>query len=259
MVVAYEGTGYAGFQAQANAPTIQGELETAIANLTGAITRIRGASRTDSGAHADGQVVDFLTSSRLPPQVIRSALNHHLPDSIRVLKIEEVATTFHSRRSAIWREYRYSVLNRAVLAPLLRRTHHLETGHVDISRMRQAASSLIGHRDFRAVATGHPEDRSAVRRVIKWEVTKQPADGDIVVIDCIANGFLRHQIRRVNSILLEIGKGKRPIHAMAEALAGRTGGMQPAPTLPARGLCLRNVHYSENEHFLKVADKHETD
>lgn len=259
MVVAYEGTGFAGFQAQADTSTIQGELESAIAKLTGTATRIRGAGRTDSGAHACGQVADFLTTSRLSPAVIQEALNFHLPDAIRVLKTEEVAATFHSRRSALWREYRYSVLNRAVMAPLLRRTHHLEPASLDIPQMRQAATSLIGYRDFRAVSTGYPEDRSAVRRVMRWDVKRLPANSDIVVIDAVATGFLRHQIRRVNSILLEIGKGKRPVHAVAEALAGRVVGSQQAPTLPARGLCLRSVHYSEDEHFLKVTDEHETD
>ena len=258
LVVAYEGTGYAGFQLQAAAPTIQGELENAIARLTGAPARIRGASRTDSGAHADGQVVDFLTDGNHAPSVFQAALNHYLPDAIRILAASEVPAEFHSRRSAARRDYRYSILNRAIPSPLLRRTHHLEPALLDIASMRKAAVSLLGIRDFRQIATGHPIDRSAVRLVYRWDVNRLSDTSDVIVIDCAANGFLRHQIRRANAVLVEIGKGKLPLHAMADALAGRTPNQRQIATLPARGLCLRSVHYPQYDHLLKVANYHET-
>ena len=251
MLVAYDGAGYAGFQAQANAPTIQGEIEAAIAKLTREQIRIRGASRTDAGAHARGQVVDFLTASALPPAVFRNGLNHHLPAAIRILKTAAVPAPFHSRRSARWRRYRYHILNREVLNPLHRLTHHLEPAPLDLPRMQQAATSLIGHRDFRAIAAGHPADKSAIRRVLQWDIASSPAEPDVVIIDCVANGFLRHQIRKANGILLEIGKAKLPMHALAEALAGRPlGGRQPA-TLPARGLCLQSVCYPPHQDYLQ--------
>ena len=156
LVVAYEGTDYAGFQLQGNAPTIQGELEAAMSRLIGTPTRIRGASRTDSGAHACGQVVDFSTDSKHAPSVFRAALNHYLPDAVRVLAASEVPTEFHSRRSAARRDYRYSILNRAIASPLLRRTHYLEPTPLDVTAMQRAATSLLGIRDFRQIATGHP-------------------------------------------------------------------------------------------------------
>ena len=112
--------------------------------------------------------------------------------------------------------------------------------------------------DFRQIATAHPAEQSAVRQVFQWDVKRQNDDRDVIVIDCAANGFLRHQIRRANAVLVEIGKGKLPIHAVADALAGRTQRLHNIPTLPAKGLCLQHVHYPEFNHLLKVASYHET-
>jgi tRNA pseudouridine38-40 synthase len=260
LVVEYEGTDYAGFQSQVGSPTIQNELEDAIAKLTGTPSRIRGASRTDAGAHASGQVVDFTTRSQLVPGTLISALNYYLPESIRVVSACDVPPEFHSRYDAASREYRYSIFNRQIASPLLRRTHHLETVPLDLVRIRQAATSLVGIRDFRQISTGHPVERSAVRRVFKWETNSHPNMPDVITIDCAANGFLRHQIRRANAVLVEIGKGKLPVHAMADTLAGRTLHQRNIRTLPAKGLRLNTVHYPHYDHLLnpKVEGKHET-
>ena len=254
LVVAYEGTEYAGFQWQAGAPTIQGELEKAFARLTGEVVRMRGASRTDSGAHALGQVVDLETESVHEPEVIVAAMNHYLPEAIRVRFAGDMPPSFNARRSAVERRYRYSIVNRAIPSPLLRRTHHRERVPLDLAAMEQAAGSLLGIRDFRQIATGHPEDQSAVRQVFNWNVKRSPSDTAVIYIDCAANGFLRHQIRRANAVLAEIGKGKLPLHAMSETLAGHTQRQHQIATLPAKGLCLQSVHYPEHNHLLKVAN-----
>lgn len=257
LTLAYDGAGYAGFQLQANAPTIQGELETAIARMTGETIRIRGASRTDAGAHAGGQVVDFLTRKSFSEEVFRRGINHHLPEAIRILTATCVPQVFHSRRSAVLRRYRYCILNHRHPSPLLRHSHHHVAEPLNVQLMQQAASSLIGIRDFRQISTGHPENQSAIRRVSRWDIYQNPTD-DLIIINCAANGFLRHQIRRANAILVEIGRLKQPVHAMAEALAGR----QPFPgqiaALPAHGLCLVSVHYPEYDDLLKVNDYDET-
>ncbi len=258
LVVAYEGANYAGFQLQADVPTIQGELEKAFNRLTGERARVRGASRTDSGAHALCQVVDLVTDTAHGTDVVVAAMNHYLPDDIRIILASDVPETFHARRSATRRDYRYSIANRPVPSPLLRRTHHAEPVPLDLEAMRTATHSLVGIRDFGQIATAHPRDQSAVRRVFQWDVKRQTDDPDVIVIDCAANGFLRHQIRRTNAVLLEIGKGRLPIHATADALAGRTQQLHNIPTLPAKGLCLRSVHYPEFNHLLKVASYHET-
>ena len=258
LVVTYEGAQYAGFQLQAAVPTIQGELEKAFNRLTGEHARVRGASRTDSGAHAICQVVDLATRSTHENRVIVAAMNHYLPDDIRVIAASEAPQEFHARRSATRRDYRYSIVNRPVPSPLLRRTHHAEPAPLNLDAMQMAAHSLLGIRDFRHIATAHPDDRSAVRQVFQWDVKRQSDDQDVIVIDCAANGFLRHQIRRANSVLVEIGKGKLPIHAVADSLAGRTQQLHNIPTLPAKGLCLQRVHYPEFNHLLKVDSYHET-
>ena len=258
LVVAYEGTQYAGFQLQADVSTIQGELERAFNRLTGERARVRGASRTDSGAHAICQVVDLTTGATHGTNVVVAAMNHYLPGDIRVLLASDVPEAFHARRSATRRDYRYSIANRPVPSPLLRRTHHEEPTPLDLDAMRMATHSLLGIRDFRQIATAHPADQSAVRQVFRWDVKRQSDDPDVIVIDCAANGFLRHQIRRANAVLVEIGKGRLPIHAIADTLAGRTQQLHNIPTLPAKGLCLRSVHYPEFNHLLKVASYHET-
>lgn len=174
LVAAYDGTGYAGFQLQSNSPTIQGELEIAFSKLTGETVRVRGASRTDAGAHAMGQVVDVATLSRHGTDTIAAAMNHYLPPAIRIITAVEVPFQFHARRSASARTYRYSILNREIASPLLRHSHHTVTGVLDLPRMRAAARSLIGIRDFRQLSTGHPADQSAVRQVFRWDVKSNP-------------------------------------------------------------------------------------
>ena len=237
--VEYQGTGYNGFQLQLNQPTIQGALETALARFTGEAIRIRGASRTDSGAHAIAQVVDFPTACRHPAARFPAALNYFLPEDIRVLRAMPVADGFHSRRSALGRVYQYRILARPEPSALRRHTHLWERQPLDTERMAAAAQSLTGTHDFRPIAPGHPQDRSAVRTVTHWEVRRE---ADTVVIQSEANGFLKQQIRNANGILLEIGKGNQPTALLQRILAGDS--IPPAiPLLPARGLCLIEVKY----------------
>ena len=240
MVVEYDGTRYAGFQLQRDQPTIQGEIETAINRFTGEHARIRGASRTDSGAHAQGQVVDFLTQARYPIERFPHALNHYLPQDIKVQETHRVGLDFNSRRDAESRTYRYRILNRPWPSPIHRLDHHWEREPLDIDRMNGAAQALVGVHDFRPLSTGFPQDRSAVREVFRWVVT---AEEDAVVVECEATGFLRHMIRRANAILVEVGKVRWPERATEEALLD-TGeqALQPL-SLPARGLCLMKVKY----------------
>ena len=237
--VEYQGTNYNGFQLQLNQPTIQGALEDSLGRFTGEQIRLRGASRTDSGAHALGQVVDFVTGSRHAAERFVPALNYFLPDDIRVRKALPVATEFHSRRSASSRVYQYRILARAEPTALLRHTHLWMREPLNLARMEEAAEALVGTRDFRAIASGHPEERSAVRTVTRWDVRQ---DGETVVVESESNGFLKQQIRKANGILVEIGKGKQPVELMKRTLEGARG-VPEIPLLPARGLCLMKVNY----------------
>ena len=212
-------------------------MEKALARFTGQETRIRGASRTDSGAHAKGQVVDFLTGTQHPLERFAPALNYHLPEDINILEAYRVDEDFDSRRCALSRTYQYSILNRPAPSPLRRRTHLWIRECLDVGKMAEAAQLLVGAHDFRALAAGHPKERSAVREVLRWEVKRAE---DNIVIECEANGFLKQQIRKANGILTEIGRGKYPVELVTQALAGAAAG---TPLLPAHGLCLISVKY----------------
>lgn len=244
LVVEYEGGNYAGFQRQVRQPTIQGAIETALNRLTGERIRIRAASRTDAGAHALGQVVDFLTGSRHSADTFRKALNYHLPPDIRVQQVWAMEPDFHSRLDAGSRIYRYQILNRPQAPALRRREWAWIREPLTAERMNRAAQDLVGLHDFRPLARGHPPDKSAVRQVYRWAVEDSGAE---VVIHCEANGFLRQQIRRANAILVEIGKGHWPGDTLRRILAGEavpeTAGKMPL--LPAGGLCLVEVTYPD--------------
>ncbi len=211
--------------------------------FTGKETRIRGASRTDSGAHAKGQVVDFLTGTQHPLDRFAPAMNYHLPEDINVLEACWVQEEFDSRRCALSRTYQYSILNRHSPSPLRRYTHLWITDSLDTEKMAEGAQLLVGRHDFRPLAPGHPRDRSAVREVIRWGVERTQ---DCIVIECEANGFLKQQIRKANGILTEIGRGKYPVERVTEALAGEVAGI---PLLSAHGLCLISVKYPSSLEF----------
>lgn len=237
----YQGSNYNGFQLQADQPTIQGALEEALYLFTRDEIRVRGASRTDSGAHALGQVVDFLTVSRHATEKFPAAMNYFLADDIRVLRAAAVPQSFNSRRSARSRVYRYRILERSEPSALCRFTHYWVRDELDLELMQKEAMDLIGTHDFRVISPSHPEDRSAVRTVSRWEVKRE---AETVVIECEANGFLKQQIRKTNGILLEVGKGNQPPGCMRRVLEG-SAEIKGYPVLPAKGLCLVEVKYPE--------------
>ena len=242
LVIEYEGTNYRGFQLQASHATVQGALEQALNRFTGESIRIRGASRTDSGAHAYGQVVDFATNADRPLGRFAKALNYYLPADIRVQAAHEMAADFHSRRDACSREYRYQIVNRESPSPIRRNSHHWITQQLNVEKMSAAAQDFIGIHDFRPFGSGHPKDKSAVRQVTRWDVTKKD---DTIVVVCEANGFLRHQIRRANGLLVEIGRERQPDDSVRKVLENRVPVGIEWTSLPARGLCLVKVNYND--------------
>ena len=240
LVVEYEGTEYAGYQLQAGRTTVQGELEKGLARFTGEAIRIRAASRTDTGAHAKGQVVDFATTCIHPVDRFPRALNYYLPADIKVQAAYEVDSRFNSRRDALSRTYRYLISNRLWPSPLDRNACFWVRDELDVSRMATAAQSLVGWRDFRPMSGGFPENRSGVRKVYRWDVWRER---DKVIIESEANGFIRRQIRRTNALLIEIGKGRWPPSVVNDVLDDKPEGRVHWATVPARGLCLEKVTY----------------
>ena len=243
LTVEYDGTNYQGFQLQKNKPTIQGELEEALEKLTQQSIRVRGASRTDSGAHALGQVVDFKVSSKLETNQFIRGLNFYLPKDIGIQSADEVSEAFNSRKHALTRIYRFNIVNLPNQSPLKRYTHHWIKEFLDIDMMRDAAEELVGNLDFRHIAANYPSEVNTIRTVKRWEIWRE---NEAIIIESEANGFLRHQIRRVNSILVNIGKGKWQKDILHETLiSGFPLGWKP-PSLPSNGLCLMKVTYPYN-------------
>lgn len=242
LLLEYEGTRYKGFQRQVRAPTIQEEVERAIKGLTGETTRIRGASRTDAGAHARGQVAEFLTHAPYKTESFVSALNWYLPPDIRVRGARETPLEFNARKDALSRVYRYTTLNTRWPSALARGFSNWVSGHLDVAGMGEAASHLRGTHDFRALVPSLPPQRSAVRRVERWDVWRED---ETVLIEAEANGFLPHQVRRTNGLLVEIGLGKLPVDTFKSIVEGGLKELRSCPSLPAKGLCLMRANYPE--------------
>ncbi len=209
--------------------------------LTGEHIRVAGASRTDSGAHAEGQVVSFLTSSKLPTPTFTAALNFHLPDDISLRKSVRVPDEFNPRRDAVSRCYRYTILNRSVHSPLRYRFSHRIGERLDIAVMRKASKHLLGTHDFVAFTGGLDHDSSStLRNVFKIEIAR---DDDLVTVDIEANAFLPQQVRRTVGALVGVGLGKNSVQELRQ-LVYKKGPNTAGATLPAKGLCLMKVNYS---------------
>ncbi len=241
LVVAYDGTRYAGWQRQPKAPSIQGELERAVAQVTGEATRVVGAGRTDAGVHALAQVAHFRTSSSLPADRFVGALNHYLPPDIAVRCAVDAPEGFHARRDARWRAYRYLIWNRPGRNPLLLHRALFWEGTLDLDAMREAASYLVGEHDFAALCATGSNPRTTRCTLYRLEVRQH---GPFVVVDAVADRFLRHMVRMIVGTLLEVGSGKRAPASMADLLASRDRQLA-GPVVDPGGLYLVRVGYTE--------------
>ncbi|MBI4233485.1 MAG: tRNA pseudouridine(38-40) synthase TruA [Chloroflexi bacterium] len=242
LLVEYEGTAYQGFQVQHNGPTVQGALERALQQLTRQYTKTSGASRTDAGVHAKGQVVAFRTTAPYPPESFVRALNFYLPEDIRVQQAHEVAGGFDPRRDAFSREYGYLITNAPQPSALWRRFAEHVPQPLDVEAMRRAGKALVGVHDF-AAFSGPMEHAGASthRCVLRAQVARR---GPLVVLVMEANAFLPHQVRRTAGALVQVGLGKQSVEGFRELLhRGEPG--KAAPSLPARGVCLVRVRYRD--------------
>lgn len=247
LVIEYDGTRYYGFQIQTGVPTIQGEIETALAKITGEGIRIVGAGRTDAGVHAKGQVVSFFSSSNFSPMTIIKALNFHLPKDIAVKRGEVVKNHFNAKRNAISRQYRYKVINSPTRSPLVRNyAYHIITP-LDHSKMNEACQIIIGRHDFASFTS--PLEESTIRTVSEARVFKE---NGLIVFDITANSFLPKQVRSIIGCLIRIGTGKMSINQFKEILLAKKSNLA-APVMPAFGLCLTKVNYLEYD-FSKGTD-----
>jgi len=247
LTVSYDGTEYHGFQAQSHTErTIQTQLELALRKLTGAETSVIGSGRTDAGVHARAQVVNFLTSSRIPENRWALAMNSLLPDDIVVTDAREVPLDFHARKSAKRKTYRYTIDNNRFPDVLQRRYRCHVPLPLDEERMRQALKLLEGEHDFTSFCSVRSTQKSHVRTIYEAELE---ADGDGVYhIYVTGNGFLYNMVRIIAGTVIEVGLGKRTIEQFAALVEARDR-TKSGITAPPHGLVLWKVDY-DHENFL---------
>jgi len=236
----YDGTRYHGSQYQANAPTVQGEIERSLLGFTGDAHRVAMASRTDAGVHARGQVASFKTSKALPLKTWVSALNHHLPKDISTSAAYEVDPGFDVRRHAMRREYRYCIMNRPAPSALYREFCDHVRWPLDVDAMNEACQVLVGQHDF-APFTSVVDGRPTSRRVYEAGGSRR---GSWVIFDMSADSFLPHQVRNTVGGLVRVGLGKTKGETFRTMAASGMPGVV-GPTAPARGLCLMRVRYRD--------------
>ncbi len=243
LVLEYDGTDFAGFQIQPGQRTVQREIESALARVTGEQIRIKGAGRTDAGVHATGQVASLTTSSGLGVETLSRALNANLPPDVAVRLAREVPEGFHARYSAWSRAYWYWVWNAPSPTPLGRRYSYHWPRPIDPEAVQAAARTLVGTHDFASFAGSADPSRAeagtTVRTVIRLACRRQ---GSLVAIEVEANAFLPKMVRNIVGTLLQVGSGKLRVEQMSEILEARSRAMA-GPTAPARGLCLVEVRY----------------
>lgn len=270
LTLAYDGSGYCGWQIQPNGLTVQECVETAVEKLTGSRTHVLCAGRTDTGVHALGQVASFRTASRIPAAQMRRGLQRFLPDDIVVVSTRDVRPEFHATHSALRKRYRYVIFDGTVCPPFLRRLVHRSREPLDVRAMERAAGFLLGTHDFRCFETHYPNKQTSVRTIqevsLKREQVWHPwqsghqwmtisshiseqrdasiRESPLIVFEVMADGFLYNMVRAIVGTLIRIGVGQRPPEDMGVVIGSMDRGVA-GMTAPASGLYLVNVDYPE--------------
>jgi len=240
LVVEYDGTGLHGWQRQANGPTVQQHLEEVLATLVQHEVRVSGASRTDAGVHARGQVALFHTERTIPLHGIRRGGNSLLPDQIAIRDATEVAGDFHPRHSATGKHYRYTILRRADRSPRFRDRAWYHSDPLDLVAMDAAARSLTGEHDFSAFRSAGCAAKTTTRRIESIVIT--PGSDDLLHIDIRGNAFLRQMVRIMVGTIADCGNGELAPSQVPEILASRDR-TRAGRTAPPQGLELVEVRY----------------
>lgn len=234
LTVAYDGTAYHGWQLQNNGITIESELNRCLTDLLGEPIQVAGASRTDAGVHALGNVAVFDTAARIPAEKISYALNQRLPEDIRIQRSEEAPPDWHPRHVESRKTYEYRIYRGTFPLPTRRLYTHFTYYDLDVEAMRAAAKYLVGEHDFKSFCQTGAQVESTVRRVHSLEVLEQ---GPELVIRVCGGGFLYNMVRIIAGTLMEVGQGRRRPEDMEAVLAARDR-RAAGPTAPARGLTL---------------------
>ena len=239
--VSYDGTAYSGWQIQPNATTVEGTLRQAVCSLFGADIELIGASRTDAGVHALGNVAVFDTNTRIPGEKISYALNQRLPEDIRIQMSEEVELDFHPRYCDSEKTYEYRILNRKFPVPTERLYSYFYHYKLDVDKMREATSYLIGRHDFASFCGSGAQVKTTIRTVTGIEVFRE---GDMVTIRVSGTGFLYNMVRIIVGTLLRVGRGfytPEQVKEILEAKDRQAAGV----TAPPQGLMLMQIEYEK--------------
>lgn len=242
LVVAYDGTNYHGWQVQPGKITVEGVLNETLSELLKEEIAVIGASRTDAGVHARGNVAVFETNTPIPPEKICYALNRYLPWDIRVLSSEEVSADFHPRKAACKKTYEYRILNRDIAIPTERLYSYFVYYDMDIKAMQKAADYLIGEHDFKSFCSVKTQATGTVRTIYRLNVDKE---GDTIKITVTGNGFLYNMVRIIAGTLIEVGRGVKTPEDMEKILKGLDRKLA-GPTAPAHGLTLIGIEYDKD-------------
>jgi tRNA pseudouridine38-40 synthase len=249
----YDGSAFEGWQVQpGDHRTVQGVLEAALAQVTREEVRVLAAGRTDSGVHAEAQIVALVLEAARDAAALMRALNGVLPADVVVRGCAEVPEGFHPRYAATRKVYRYRIWNGAERSPLRRDRWHWVRAPLDVDALRDAAAALIGPHDFAAFQAAGSDVTSTKRRIDRVEILGE-AGGELV-IEVEGSGFLRHMVRILVGTLLEVGLGRRSAAEMPEILA--SGDRRRAGrTAPAAALTLVRVDYDEALRVLERAER----
>lgn len=244
LIVSYDGTNYCGWQIQDNGETIEGELTKALCTWLKEDVELIGASRTDSGVHAYGNIAVFDTESRIPAEKFAIGVNHYLPEDIRVLRSDEVEADYHPRYRETEKTYEYTVLNTKINLPTYARYSYHVYHKLDFEQMKQAAACIVGKHDFSAFCSAGSQVKSKVRTVYEVSLERQEANGcnggEIIRIRVRGNGFLYNMVRIIAGTLVEVGEGRRSVSDVEQAIL--TGERKKAgPTAPPQGLVLVEI------------------
>ena len=239
LTIAYDGTNYCGWQIQPNGITIEEILNKALSKMTGEEILVVGASRTDSGVHAMGNVAVFDTDTTIPAEKIAVALNQRLPDDIVITKSEEVPLDFHPRYCNCSKTYEYHIINTRIPIPTKRLTNYFVSYVLDIDKMRQAASYLVGEHDFVSFCNVRTDVENTVRTITALDIL---TNGNEITIRITGNGFLYNMVRIIVGTLVRVGRGfyePEKVKEILEAKDRKAAGV----TAPAHGLMLVEIKY----------------
>lgn len=239
LIISYDGTNYCGWQIQNNGITVEQVINEKLSELLGEKVLVIGASRTDSGVHALGNVAVFDTETRIPPEKISFALNQRLPEDIRIQDSCEVAPDFHPRYCDTRKTYEYRILNRTFEDPTTRLYTHFCYFKLNVDAMKKAAEYLVGEHDFASFCSARGQALTTVRTLYSLDVDKQ---GDIITVRVNGNGFLYNMVRIIVGTLLKVGMGVYPPEHVKEILEARDRS-KAGPKVPAKGLTLVGIEY----------------